>query len=66
MNSALVHSLLSSRFAILTTTDLKLIALRYRKTGNLTLLSTIETLHQTDLLRNRQSDGMFNPTPLNN
>ncbi|KFZ04050.1 hypothetical protein V502_10449 [Pseudogymnoascus sp. VKM F-4520 (FW-2644)] len=32
---------------------------QYRKTGNLTLLSTIETLHQTDLLRNRQSDGSY-------
>lgn len=31
--------------------------LRYLKTGNQTLLSTIQTLHQTDVLRNRQSDG---------
>jgi rhamnogalacturonyl hydrolase YesR len=38
---------------------LKLIALRYQKTGNLTLLSTIQTLHQTGLLRNRQSDGSY-------
>ncbi|OBT69754.1 hypothetical protein VE03_00783 [Pseudogymnoascus sp. 23342-1-I1] len=30
---------------------------QYRKNGNITLLSTIETLHQTDLLRNHQSDG---------
>lgn len=40
-------------------TDSKLIVLRYQKTGNLTLLSTIHTLHQTDLLRNRQSDGSY-------
>ncbi|OBU00250.1 hypothetical protein VE01_01617 [Pseudogymnoascus verrucosus] len=32
---------------------------QYQKTGNLTLLSTIQTLHQTDLLRNRQSDGSY-------
>ncbi|KFX93115.1 hypothetical protein V490_05001 [Pseudogymnoascus sp. VKM F-3557] len=32
---------------------------QYRKTGNQTLLSTIETLHQTDLLRKRQSDGSY-------
>ncbi|KFY18681.1 hypothetical protein V493_08425 [Pseudogymnoascus sp. VKM F-4281 (FW-2241)] len=32
---------------------------QYRKTGNLTLLSTIQTLHDTDLLRNRQSDGSY-------
>ncbi|OBT90429.1 hypothetical protein VE02_00760 [Pseudogymnoascus sp. 03VT05] len=32
---------------------------QYQKTGNLTLLSTIQTLHQTDILRNRQSDGSY-------
>ncbi|KIN05171.1 glycoside hydrolase family 105 protein, partial [Oidiodendron maius Zn] len=32
---------------------------RYRKTGNNTLLSTIQTLHQTDLIRNRQRDGSY-------
>jgi hypothetical protein len=44
--------------------DSELIALRYRKTGNQTLLPTIQTLHQADLLRNRQSDGMFQATRL--
>jgi hypothetical protein len=44
--------------------DSELIALMYRKTGNQTLLPTIQTLHQADLLRNRQSDGMFQATRL--
>jgi hypothetical protein len=31
---------------------------RYVETGNETLLPTIHTLHETDLMRKRQKDGM--------
>lgn len=63
MNLVWARSLSSSKLIILATTDWKLIVLRYLKTGNQTLLSTIQTLHETDMLRNRQNDGVLLTDP---